>query len=315
MNERPLVSVIMPAYNAQDFVADAIESVLAQGYRPLEVLVADDGSTDATARVVKAFGEPVRYLWRENGGPAAARNTALREARGDYIAFLDSDDLWHPRKLEVQVGLMESRPDVCISGGRKTHFRQVGEVEWAPLPEAPPTHAVPLEKILIRNRFSTSTVLARAEAVRRAGEFDEGIFGPEDWDMWRRILQGGAGLDLRAVLAAYRERDDSVSDNAARMLANNRKVLGKAFRDNPEMPRRRRLKAVSYMHLDAALEYGKGRRGRALAEVAKSFLLWPLPMGRANVRPLLRLKLTACLAIGRGAGRADEDILREGDGG
>ncbi|MFO7957702.1 MAG: glycosyltransferase family A protein [Candidatus Brocadiia bacterium] len=315
MSERPLVSVIMPAYNAEAFVGEAIESALAQGYRPLEVLVADDGSSDATARVVKAFGGPVRYLWRRSGGPAAARNTALRAARGDYIAFLDSDDLWHPRKLEVQLGLMEARPEVAICGTRMLKFRNRGGLTWEPVPPEPEVRPICGDSLLMRNRFSTSTVLARAEAVRRAGEFDEDIFGPEDWDMWRRILQGGCGLHLRAVLAAYRERDDSISDNAARMLANNRKVLGKAFRDNPEMPRRRRLKAVSYMHLDAALEYGKGRRGRALAEVAKSFLLWPLPLGRANVRSLLRLKLTACLALGLGAVRTDGDIRSEGDGG
>ncbi|MFO8008368.1 MAG: glycosyltransferase family A protein [Candidatus Brocadiia bacterium] len=311
MSQRPLVSVVMPAYNAEGFVADAIESVLAQDYRPLEVLVVDDGSTDATGDVVQAYGAPVRCLRRENGGPAAARNTALREAGGDFIAFLDADDLWHPGKLEVQAALLQARPDVGLCSARMSSFRSPEQVEWASLPAEPPVCPIPLRMLVMRNPISTSTVMARAEAVRQAGEFDEGIFGPEDWDMWRRIAQHWKVLSMGTVAAAYRQRAASVSGDARRMLANNRKVIRKSLRDNPRVPWHVRRRAWSYLHFDAAREYGLESRLRALWHTARSLAGWPAPLGREFCPALGRLRYAAAMLV-RGWGRKDTRTLTEG---
>ena len=300
MSERPLVSVIMPAYNAEQYVDEAIESALAQTYRPIEVLVADDGSTDGTAEVVRGYGKPVVYLHRENAGPAAARNLALEHAKGKYVAFLDADDLWHPRKLEAQVPLLEADPALGLCGAELRSFCNGEPVEWSPGPPAGEVYEIPGRTVIMRNRFSTSALLARAEAVKRAGGFDEDIFGPEDWDLWRRVTAHWRAVHLRAVVAAYRERPGSISGDAARMLENNRKVIRKSFADNPDLPWHVRLRTLSYLHLDAALEYGKGRRWSALAELAKSVALWPLPMGWLSRKSLLRARLAACLLAGIG---------------
>ena len=107
----PVVSVVMPAYNAERFVDEALESVLKQSYQRLEVIVVDDGSTDGTAARVQAYGNPVRYLQQVNAGVGAARNRGLEAATGDYIAFLDADDLWRPEKLDVQLEIAARNPE------------------------------------------------------------------------------------------------------------------------------------------------------------------------------------------------------------
>src|SRR5665213_2910 len=97
------VSVIVPAYNSECFIAEALKSVLVQGPSVIEVIVVDDGSVDSTCDIVRSFGDPVRLIRQENQGPAAARNNGLRRVRGDYIAFLDADDVWLPGKLDAQL--------------------------------------------------------------------------------------------------------------------------------------------------------------------------------------------------------------------
>ena len=106
----PLVSVIVPTYNGAPFIAETIDSILAQTHRSREIIVVDDGSTDETATRLGRYGSAIRYIWQENRGPGAARNRGLQEARGDYVAFLDHDDLWTPDTLEVQLDVAARHP-------------------------------------------------------------------------------------------------------------------------------------------------------------------------------------------------------------
>lgn len=297
MNERALVSVIMPAYNAERTIAEAIESVLKQSYRPIEVLVGDDGSADSTVEVVKGFGPPVRCLCQENKGPAGARNLALRHARGQYLAFLDADDLWHPEKLAIQVGFMERNPHIGLCGTDKEPFRIASEVRWKPVDVEIDHYEIAGRAVIIKNRFDTSSAIARAEALQEAGEFDEDIFGTADWDMWRRITHKWSGLHLACALTGYRELEESVNSNARRMLENSRKVLRKSFADNPDLPWHVRQRAVSYLHFDAALESRNSSHLAAAVELAKSLLLWPFPIGAGCHRPFARVKVAICLCI------------------
>src|SRR3989441_7830895 len=108
----PVVSVVIPVYNGERYLADAIQSVLDQTYQNLEVIVVDDGSRDGSAAVAKRFGEAIRYVHRANGGVCKARNTGIAVARGTYLAFLDQDDLWLPDKLAAQVAYLDSHPEV-----------------------------------------------------------------------------------------------------------------------------------------------------------------------------------------------------------
>lgn len=117
---RAPVSVVVPTYNRADRLKDTVASILAQTVQPLEVLIVDDGSKDDTARVCREFPSPVRYIHRENGGSAAARNTGMRATKGEYIAFLDADDVWEPTKLEIQLALHAAHPEVGWSA--TNHF-------------------------------------------------------------------------------------------------------------------------------------------------------------------------------------------------
>jgi glycosyltransferase involved in cell wall biosynthesis len=119
---KPLVSVMIGVYNGAAYLGEAIESVLAQSYRPLELIVVDDGSDDGSGSIARAYGEPVRCIRQERGGMAAARNRAVAEAGGDYFAFLDADDRFRPHKIERQLSFFTADPDLDAVFGHVTEF-------------------------------------------------------------------------------------------------------------------------------------------------------------------------------------------------
>lgn len=120
--KQPLISCIVPVYNGELYLREAIDSILAQTYRPLEIIVVDDGSTDATPDVVAGYGDRLRYIRQPNAGPGAARNHGLNLAQGEFIAFLDADDLWHPDKLARQMTRFLNRPDLDLCITYAQHF-------------------------------------------------------------------------------------------------------------------------------------------------------------------------------------------------
>ncbi len=178
------VAVIIPTYNRKAMVQEAIGSVLRQSYRNFELIVVDDGSTDGTGEVLRHFPQ-IRYFLQERRGVSAARNFGVRKAQGRLIAFLDSDDLWLPQKLEVQVAFMQENPKVQICqteeiwlrngvrvNPRKRHRKPSGDI-FAPS----------LELCLV----SPSAVVIRKEFFEEMGGFDESLPACEDYDLWLRI--------------------------------------------------------------------------------------------------------------------------------
>jgi glycosyltransferase involved in cell wall biosynthesis len=173
----PLVSVIIPAYNAERYLAEALDSVAAQGYRPLEVIVVDDGSTDGTAGLAARFPN-VRYMYQANRGPAAARNAGLALAQGEMVAFLDADDVWSDDKLQVQLGLLADDPRAGFILGQTQLVRQV---EDAALPASPLG-----EPGLI---ISLASALFRRYVFERVGLLDETLRFSEDTDWFLRAWE------------------------------------------------------------------------------------------------------------------------------
>lgn len=213
---RPLVSVVIPAYNAEGYLAATIESVLAQTYRPLEVLVIDDGSSDGTVALARSFGDPVRVIEQENKGPAGARNTGFAEARGDIIALLDADDLWMPERLAACVDLLQSDPTLgfvttdayLIEEDTPTERRYYGDYQRFPFP----ARGSQLDEIAKRNFVFVSVVFDRRLFELVGARLDERLWGTEDYDLWTRFLLAGAEAGLvPEPLAWYRVRADSVS--------------------------------------------------------------------------------------------------------
>ncbi|HEU4391938.1 MAG TPA: glycosyltransferase family A protein, partial [Blastocatellia bacterium] len=111
----PQVTVVIPAYNAAKYLIESVDSVLAQSFRDFEVIVVDDGSTDETPEILKSYRSEIRCIRTDNRGPSSARNLAIRESRGELIAFQDADDVWHPEKLSRQVALLEEHPELGVA--------------------------------------------------------------------------------------------------------------------------------------------------------------------------------------------------------
>ncbi len=183
----PRVSIIIPTYNRHKFLQEAIDSVLAQSYRDYELIVVDDGSTDETAEVAHKYNGKLSYIYQQNRGVSAARNKGIAASTGDYICFLDSDDLWQPDKLKVQLEFMDKRPKypVCYTdeiwirygvrvNQRKKHAKYGG---WI-LP-----HCLPLCII------SPSSVMISRGVFDKLGVFDESLPAAEDYDLWLRIAK------------------------------------------------------------------------------------------------------------------------------
>ncbi|MDP1902576.1 MAG: glycosyltransferase [Rubrivivax sp.] len=192
----PLVSVIIPAYNAQAHLAECLASVSGQVHPfDLEIIVVDDGSADATAEIARRTAG-VQCITQPNRGPSAARNVGIGAARGEFIAFLDADDLWPPDKLQAQVRLLQQHPELALAFGDcrqfsaqgprpRTEFQanRLGPLAWGPGPAVPSAYA----RLLEVNFITTGSVVVRREVLQEVGGFAEDLRLVEDLDLWLRI--------------------------------------------------------------------------------------------------------------------------------
>lgn len=195
---RPTISVIVPVYNGERHLAEAVVSIRAQKYQPLEVIVVDDGSTDGTADLARNLGPGIRCLHQPNAGPAAARNQGLGASTGDWITFLDADDLWPPGRLDRQQAFLDTHPDIDVVQGLCQPFRTSGPetggdlgVCWSPKPDS---------------------ALFRRGVFDRVGGFDPNLRVGEDLDWFYRARERGVRIAVqREVAVLYRLRGDSLT--------------------------------------------------------------------------------------------------------
>ena len=266
----PTISVIIPAYNAGKYLAEAIESVLTQTIPPMEIIVIDDGSTDNTAQVAQQFSDRIRYLRQENAGPAAARNAGIAAACGKWIAFLDSDDRWFPYKLEQQIRTLTAEDSEALYCGMTVAFH--GEVAPAPPPiQNEKITRLSFAGLLQRNRVSTSTVIAPRQRLLGIGGFRTQLRGPEDYDLWLRLAASGLPLRKSAVcLSAYRIVPQSLSQQVEQMR-NQELLIVNQF----QTERRLACRARAGVHLRAAIMFaGCQSADMGLAELNKSWSAW-----------------------------------------
>jgi len=213
----PLLSVVIPSYNRADYIGETIESVLQQTYSNIEVVVIDDGSTDNTAQVVEPFAPRVRYIRQENAERGASRNHGLRLAKGEYIAFLDSDDLWLPDKAERGIHFLRDRPGV---GMLCTDAIEIdGEGNERRLLHARGYSGKVTGKLLQNNFVIMPTHLARTSVVREIGGFREErkLSGSEDWEMWVRLSLVAEIAYIPQVTAKYRVHTANTMSSAEGM--------------------------------------------------------------------------------------------------
>jgi glycosyltransferase involved in cell wall biosynthesis len=208
----PLVSVVIPVFNGEAFLREAVQSVLAQKYSPVEIIVVDDGSTDGTENVARSFPETVRYMRQSNKGPAAARNRGIEHAQGSLIAFADADDLWPEGKLELQLPYLLPDPAIEIVMGRIQQVRLSKMVDE-------PTFSVNLGSAVIRK-----------SVFERVGLFDETMRYSEDVDWFMRAREAGAAIvTIDAVTLLYRQHEQNMTRGKSTSELNVLKALKRSL--------------------------------------------------------------------------------------
>jgi glycosyltransferase involved in cell wall biosynthesis len=195
----PLVSVVVPFHNQERYLAEALESILVQTYEPIELLLVDDGSTDASGSIARRYSPPAHYLRRRNGGAAAARNTGVLATHGEFVAFCDSDDRWQPEKLALQLGSFAAEPDLDVSFTGMHEFVSP-ELDQASLPARAPRQ--------IASGVGVSSMLARRHVFSRVGPFDEQLRLGEWADWYARVVESGCKVAIHPEILVHRRLHD-----------------------------------------------------------------------------------------------------------
>src|SRR5262245_18116247 len=211
---KPLVSVIVPAYNCAAFVRQSIDSVLQQDYGPMEILVVDDGSTDDTVKILGEYGDRIKVLHQANGGPAAARNRAVRAARGEYLAFVDGDDLWLPGHTNALMSYAIAHPEAKVVFADWLVWPAAADGGYSPLqlprvvaqPEVDPGAGEWLYgRLLFDSVIHIIASLIHRSAYEAVGGFDESLRTGSDYDFWLRVSRKFSAVKLRTPVAVYRQ--------------------------------------------------------------------------------------------------------------
>ena len=260
------VSVVVPAYNCDQFVAEAIESALSQTVPPHEVIVVDDGSTDGTAAVLRRFGNRIRVISQANRGLAGARNAGVAVATGTWLAFLDADDTWLPTKLARQ---LEVGADPRIAMVYTDRFN-IGERGSLPRIQSEIqqmfTGDVFIDLLLLGNHITASSVMIRRDVVLRLGGFGGHCRGAEDWDLWIRVAESHQVGVCLEPLVCYRIHQGMMSADPRRMQVARNEVIRGALASprGQSLPRRVQRRIVAAVARTNA--WDASRRGvRALA--------------------------------------------------
>jgi len=218
----PKVSVIIPTYNRVNYICEAIDSVLNQSFKDYEIIVIDDGSLDNTKKVLAKYDGKIRYFYQKNEGISSARNKGIKEAKGEYIAFLDSDDFWMKEKLEIQADILDRSSDIaltyCYAKRIDTNNREL-DIK----PSIPAIKAADF----LRDARIPMTVMFRKNCLSDVGLFDERIKVGEDTDMWLRFSIKNKINFLEKRLAVIRTHDSNISDNYEEMYLGKIKIIQK----------------------------------------------------------------------------------------
>jgi glycosyltransferase involved in cell wall biosynthesis len=233
MMKSGIVSVVVPCYNGAKFIDDAVWSIRKQTYPAIDIVVINDGSTDNTQDLLEKHAKldpRVRVFSQYNRGLSAARNVGIKQAQGEYICFLDADDVMLPEKLERQVHFLANDPSADLV--YSDYF--IGDPDLNPVGlvavRIPSTDL--FDAYACKNWFAPMSPLMRSKLIERVGEFDEQLRASEDWDYWIRCAQAGKFAYLPGVLAIYRRHDAEMHKDHQRMFRSGKQVIVKHFRRN-----------------------------------------------------------------------------------
>lgn len=221
-----LVSIIIPAYNAAKYLPESVNSALAQTYSEREIIIVDDGSTDGTSQILGEYGDSIRVVVQTNQGSAAACNAGVAVAKGEWIAFLDADDVWLPEKLARQI---EHCGKTAISHTDSVCFGEALHFEVRRSSFEPPYSGKVLKELMIRNFITKSTVLMRHQVFQDIGGFDPSYIAVEDWPFFLKVCAEHELGYLPEALVRYRVHKKSKSMQGRKTLADHLRIINSAF--------------------------------------------------------------------------------------
>lgn len=290
------LSVVIPAYNAESTIERAVRSASGQTRRPDEIVVVDDGSTDSTVQVLQAVEPGLAVVRCPRGGPAAARNVGVKAATGDWIAFLDADDEWHPDKLAYQMRHADHSTTAIVA----TDWSR--SLVTSSVPSRVATTSVSTGDILLLNRFQTSTVVMRRRTIEEVGGFDSSLDGVEDWDMWLRGSRQGLVLKVNWPFVRYTDTNVGYSKATERVYQTGILMLK---RELGEQPDRRGRTILAWHHLRFAVAFvlvgDQAGARRCLSQIRQDHLATAAPEAATRyLAPFLAGRLRRRLPIRSG---------------
>lgn len=282
-----LVSVIVPVYNAEHTVRETINSVISQTYLNWELIIINDGSIDNSANVISSFTDiRIKYLAQDNRGVAHARNTGIRIARGEYIAFLDSDDLWESSKLEKCVNYLNIGEFDFVYSKVKMFNDDISNAYSYEYVE-PIKESNEYYRLLIFDYIPTLSVVLKKSVLDKIGNFDINLNGTEDWDLWIRIVEKYQIKFISDELAFYRVSENGLSKNRNLHLKEEYKVIQKHVLGNNQLPKR--IRNLSLWVWNKKMFYNSFKQKNYLSALYYYLRLYLfLPFSRKNIYLLLK---------------------------
>lgn len=293
---KTLISVIIPNFNRQHLIQRAIESINQQNYPNVEIIVVDDKSTDQSVSIIRDLQKQQDnlslFVVEENSGANACRNIGVEKARGEYLAFLDSDDYFLPTKLEKQVRILQDRPEVGFVvtgfGAKVVHTLSEG--------------IIPLKETIKQNNLGGfSTLMVRKELFQQVGGLDSNLLSCQDWDLFLKLLQVSQGYKLAEDLVTYEVQEDSISKNATKVIQGYQIVSQRARAINQTLQVLPEKDLQAYQEYYLAMRYFKlGQIKETRQQLWKSlqikprfvpFLYWTCSLfGYSTLKKLLQVK-------------------------
>ena len=294
-------------------VCEAIDSVLAQTVRPAQVIVVDDGSITATGDALARYGDKIIYHYKPNAGLSAARNTGIRLSTQPYIAFLDDDDVWAPRKTELQMECLLRDPDIGMIATRSFDW-PCESFPQAPLSIDNLLHPVTWEQLVVQTLIPVASVIVRRDVVERVGDFDVALRSSEDREFFLRVAEVAKVAILEAPLSGYRDTPGSMCKQADGRESMMREILRRLDRRDAWRGRRAlRRKAFSYMHMVCADAQSRaGNHAGAIRRLVQSLIYHPFPYARDEVRMRYERPKRLAVNVLRAAGLKKSDAAATG---
>ena len=292
----PLISVVIPVYNGEKTIAETIESVLNQSFSNFEIVVINDGSQDSTLDVLSNIQDPrIKIFSYPNAGLSASRNRGFDQSSGEFIAFLDADDLWTPDKLEAQLAALQDNPDAAVAYSW-TDF--IDETSQFLKPGPHFTISGDVYPELLRGNFlaNGSNPLIRRQALIKVGSFDESLPASEDWDMYLRLAARYHFISVPFTQVLYRVSTNSMSSNLFKQEAASLQFIEQAYAQAPESLQHLKKECFGFLYQYLIYKALEGSPGRQKGLKAAK-LLWNYIKNAPSRHRLLRLKFSLLLKI------------------